>query len=197
MNSTHGRVFQTPFFFIDELPSERSGGLPHYRLTGPDSAIVMVFNELGEILLVRQFRPTLDETTLEFPAGSIEVGESPIQGATREVVEETGYEPKLFQLADYFHLMMNRTNIKDYLFCGVAIDQKPREPETGIDHEWVSRESLRDAALGGDYRQLAGLGILLLASEVLGVNVLSCSVDELLGKILLMLHQGNRGLPSG
>lgn len=187
MDATKKVAFRTPFFEVEELPPIRPEELPHYRLIGPDSAIVLVVNELGEVLLVRQFRPTLGETTLEFPAGAIDAGESPLQAAKREVLEETGYEAKLFQLGDYFHLMMNRTSIKDYLFCGVVGRQTPLRSEAGIEHEWVSRDFLRDAALQGGYRQLAGLGIVLLASQVLEIDVLSCSPDELWERIRLRL----------
>lgn len=117
---------------------------------------------------------------MEFPAGAIEPGEKPILAAQREVLEETGYRCKIFQLGDFFHLMMNRTGIKDYLFCGIAEAQEPSQPEEGVLHEWVSREYLMSATFDGGFRQLAGLGILQLASQQLGVDVLNVSVTKLL-----------------
>lgn len=174
-------AFETPFFSIERVEDLRQGEEPHYRLSGPDSVIVLVFNCEAKILVVHQFRPTLGETTMEFPAGAIEPGEEPIFAAEREVVEETGYQCKVFQLGDFFHLMMNRTGIKDYLFCGIAEAQEPSSPEEGIYHEWVSREDFLSAAFGGGYRQLAGLGILQLASQQLGIDVLNAPTATLLG----------------
>jgi len=44
-----------------------------------------------EILLQKQFRPPLDKTVIEIPAGLIDAGETVEQAAVRELKEETGY----------------------------------------------------------------------------------------------------------
>lgn len=124
---------------------------------------------------------------MEFPAGAIEPGEEPIFAAEREVLEETGYQCKLFQLGDFFHLMMNRTAIKDYLFCGIAEAQEPSHPEEDILHEWVSRDYFLSAAFDGGYRQLAGLGILQLASQHLGIDVLKAPAGKLIASLRMKL----------
>ena len=186
-------AFETPFFYIERLEMLPLGTEPHYRLSGPDSAIVLVFNHEAKILVVRQFRPTLGEITLELPAGAIERGEEPIVAAQREVQEETGYQSALFQLGGYFHLMMNRTNIRDYLFCGLAEEQEPALAEAGIDHEWLTREGFRSAAFDGRYRQLAGLGILQLASQQLGVDVLTAPAATLVERLREELLKNDRG----
>ena len=55
----------------------------------------------GKILLIRQFRPAVDDTILEIPAGGIEPGdESTLVCARRELVEETGYTSD-----DFSHLL--------------------------------------------------------------------------------------------
>lgn len=173
------KIVETPFFSLEELDSQQRGVIPYYRLSGPDSVIALVFNEEAEILIVTQFRPTLDEMTIEFPAGGIEPGEKPKSAARREVWEETGYRSELFQLGEYFHLMMNRTNIRDFLFCGIVEQQMPSAAEEGTSHAWVPREQLLSMALDGSYRQLAGLGILQLASQSLGIDVLTAPARHL------------------
>jgi ADP-ribose pyrophosphatase len=44
------------------------------------------------IVLVKQFRPSVNQVTLEFPAGKLEEGEEPVQCARREILEEAGFE---------------------------------------------------------------------------------------------------------
>ena len=56
----------------------------------PAAAVVAV-DEEGEILLVRQLRPAVDEVLLELPAGIVDPGEDPLTCARRELEEETGY----------------------------------------------------------------------------------------------------------
>ncbi|KAM7205232.1 NUDIX hydrolase domain-like protein [Rhypophila sp. PSN 637] len=43
------------------------------------------------IVLQKQYRPPLDKTVIEIPAGLSDPGESPVQTAIRELREETGY----------------------------------------------------------------------------------------------------------
>ncbi|HLW37344.1 MAG TPA: NUDIX hydrolase [Candidatus Eremiobacteraceae bacterium] len=47
--------------------------------------------EPRQIVLVRQFRPAIGQLLWEVPAGKLEPGEQPLQCATRELIEETGY----------------------------------------------------------------------------------------------------------
>lgn len=53
--------------------------------------IVATVRPVGEILLVRQYRPPVNALSLEFPAGLIDPGERPEDTALRELTEETGY----------------------------------------------------------------------------------------------------------
>lgn len=46
----------------------------------------------NEIILVEQYRHGIDSTTLELPAGLMELNEDPKDAAMRECLEETGYE---------------------------------------------------------------------------------------------------------
>lgn len=55
------------------------------------AAAIIPVREDGKIILVRQYRNALEEMTLEIPAGGLEPGEEPIECATRELEEETGF----------------------------------------------------------------------------------------------------------
>lgn len=58
-----------------------------------DYVSIVVINEDGQIPLVRQYRPALDDWTIELPGGLLERGESPEACAQRELLEETGLVP--------------------------------------------------------------------------------------------------------
>lgn len=53
-------------------------------------AIIPIFSD-NRIILVSQYRYAAGKTLLEIPAGTLEPGETPVNCAIRELIEETGY----------------------------------------------------------------------------------------------------------
>lgn len=61
--------------------------------------IILAMTEDGKVLFVEQYRPPVDKMVIEFPAGLIgdvqgKADESLINGAKRELLEETGYQAR-------------------------------------------------------------------------------------------------------
>ncbi len=56
------------------------------------AVIIATLKPDDKILLIRQYRPPLDNFVIEFPAGLIDPGENAAKAALRELREETGYE---------------------------------------------------------------------------------------------------------
>ena len=54
------------------------------------AAGVVVLDDLDRVLLVGQHRYSLDAYSWEIPEGGVAAGESPLDGARRELVEESG-----------------------------------------------------------------------------------------------------------
>ena len=130
--------------------------------------------------MVRQYRPNLEMHTLETPAGGVEAGESPLTAMKREIFEETGLRCPLLPVGDSFRLMMNRTNIKDYLFFGMFPEEtQSYSAEPGIEVRRVPRSELLQLALSGEYLQLATLGLLQLVGGVLCVDMWRSPYDAI------------------
>ncbi|ELC8371939.1 NUDIX hydrolase [Clostridium perfringens] len=55
-----------------------------------DGVMIIPITENDEFVLLKQFRPAINDYIYEFPAGLIDNGEDAIKAATRELFEETG-----------------------------------------------------------------------------------------------------------
>jgi ADP-ribose pyrophosphatase len=72
-------------------------GLPNGKHTireyivHPGACMVIPMRADGAVLMERQFRYPLHKTFIEFPAGKLDVGETILDCAKRELLEETGY----------------------------------------------------------------------------------------------------------
>jgi ADP-ribose pyrophosphatase len=73
------------------LPDGRLSELEMIR--HPGAAAVVVLDDGGHVLLVRQYRYATSGWLLEIPAGKLDGGELPEACAVREVEEETGLRP--------------------------------------------------------------------------------------------------------
>jgi ADP-ribose pyrophosphatase len=77
-------------------------------------------------LIILQYRPPVEATCVEFPAGLIDAGETPEQAAIRELKEETGYEGKVCDITPVLSNQPGMTNAThQVLECSPTIVSDP------------------------------------------------------------------------
>ncbi|MDA8205017.1 MAG: NUDIX hydrolase [Thermaerobacter sp.] len=100
----------------------------HEYLVLPDVCAVVAEVPAG-VVLVEQFRPALGRRILELPAGRLRRGEEPVQGARRELAEETGYQAGDMRLLARFFPSVGLSRHKVHLYHTV----NPAPGETNWD----------------------------------------------------------------
>src|SRR5207247_10176636 len=102
---------------------------PYAVVVNPDSVLVVPHVENGDTLLVRQWRHAWDASSWEVPAGTLTRGEDPMQGALRELEEETGFRAERLTSLGVAHGAAILTGTAHmYLADGLTESQQNREP---------------------------------------------------------------------
>lgn len=84
----------------------------------PGAATMVPIFPDERILVERQYRYPVGLTMIEMPAGKIDPGETPIQTARRELVEETGYEAAEWAFLTRLHPAIGfATEVMDVFLC--------------------------------------------------------------------------------
>ncbi len=95
-----GRIFRLEVDRV-RLPTGHTVDMEIVR--HPGSVVLLPIPEPGKIILIRQYRYTIDRWIWELPAGSLKPGENPDEAAARECEEEIGLAPgKVTRLRGYF-----------------------------------------------------------------------------------------------
>ena len=75
---------------VDEVRLAGGGSAVREVVDHRPAVVIVPIDDLGRVLMVRQYRYAVSETLLEAPAGIIEDGEEPSETAQRELQEEVG-----------------------------------------------------------------------------------------------------------
>ncbi len=115
------------------------------------SAVMMPVDEKKRILLVRQYRLAARRYLWELPAGTIDEGETALQTARRELVEETGYRAKKWQKIAEFFPSPGFLTEKMTIFLATELtagEASPMEDER-IETRWFGQRELDDMIRAG------------------------------------------------
>jgi 8-oxo-dGTP pyrophosphatase MutT (NUDIX family) len=93
----------------------------------------VVLDDNDQVLLVGQHRYTLDAYSWEIPEGGVPAGESPLDGARRELREETGVEADGWRELVRFHLSNSISDEGGVLFAARATSHGVPSPEPSED----------------------------------------------------------------
>jgi ADP-ribose pyrophosphatase len=81
-----------------------------------DAVAILPVRGDASCYLIRQFRFAVGDTIYEAPAGTINPGESPLDSAHRELIEETGFQAETFIPRGFIYTTPGFTDERIHLF---------------------------------------------------------------------------------
>ena len=153
----------------------------YHSIFTPDYVNVVGVTTDGYIPLVRQYRPALENFTLELPGGLLEENDTPESTAKQELLEETGFVatksmlPVLKAFTD-----TGRIENEIYGFFGCLPDSNNRTPqiEPGIECILTSRRELKEIIMNNKLSNALHVGIVLSAVMKIFAFLIVSSVNN-------------------
>jgi ADP-ribose pyrophosphatase len=105
---------------------------PYFYLTSPVDAVATIsLTQEGCIILTHQYRHPIRQVIYDLPAGHLEPGEDPIQGARREFEEETGFFPRHIEKLGYYNQFPGVLRAATNLFFATDLIKTSQQLEPG------------------------------------------------------------------
>ena len=100
---------------------------------------VVPIDDRDRVALVGQHRYTLDVMSWEIPEGGAPIGEDPLEGAMRELREETGLRAADWQLLGVYHTSNSVSDEEAFLFVATDLTEGTAQPEPSeeLQVRWV------------------------------------------------------------
>jgi 8-oxo-dGTP pyrophosphatase MutT (NUDIX family) len=123
-------------------------GVVHFENTAVG---VLVLDDQDRTVLVGQHRYTLDEVSWEIPEGGVPPGESALDGARRELREETGLEATTWVELAHLTLSNSITDERAVLFLatGLTHGEAAPEPSESLEVRWLPFSDVLAMTLDG------------------------------------------------
>ncbi|MFI9382501.1 NUDIX hydrolase [Kutzneria sp. NPDC052558] len=139
---THGsrRMYESPWVNVDLDDVEVPGGprFEHHVLRFPRASVGTVVVDNDRVLLLWRHRFAIDRWGWEIPAGWSDEGEDPVEAASREVLEETGYRVSAVELLTTYAPMAGISSqiYRVFVATGATLVGEPEAGEADR-VEWV------------------------------------------------------------
>ncbi|MBL1199816.1 MAG: NUDIX hydrolase [Nostoc sp. ZfuVER08] len=151
------------------LPNKSEGEWECIR--HPGGALAVPVTPEGKLVLVRQYRFAVQGRILEFPAGTLEYNEDPLETVKREIQEETGYSAEKWHKLGEFFLAPGYSDEIIYAFLAQDLQKletpPPQDGDEDIETVFFTPEQLEKAILDGELIDAKSISSFFLARPFL------------------------------
>lgn len=135
-----------------KLPNGHEG--EYGSIKHPGAALAVPITENNKVIILRQYRFSVSRYLLEFPAGTLEAGESPLISIQREIQEETGYSANKWNQLGVLVPAPGYADEEIHFFLARGLNKLDSIPEGDLDEDiqvlTIEPQKLDDLISGGE-----------------------------------------------
>lgn len=126
------------------LPNGRKAVREIVNYPGASAILPLLSND--KILLLRQYRASINDWIIEIPAGTLKPGEDPLECAKRELEEETGYKAKEWYKLLEIYASPGYSNEVIHIYLAKELIKSRKHPEETevLENVYLSLEEALD-----------------------------------------------------
>lgn len=138
----------------------------------PGAVAIAALTDDDCLILVKQYRKSVEKPLLEIPAGKIEINEEPKETGLRELIEETGYKANNMEYLFEFYTSPGFSNEKVYLFLATDLEEGESHPEDdeNIEIKKIKVKELMDMVIRGEINDSKTIIAIFYAEKYLNKN---------------------------
>ncbi|HKI10658.1 MAG TPA: NUDIX hydrolase [Candidatus Acidoferrum sp.] len=142
---------QNPYFSVvkKQLNSYDGSSNQYYFVEFPRPAVGVLVTRGTDVLLIRQYRPIVDEYVWAIPSGGVSQEETPAEAAARELEEETGFRATSLVPWMNCYASYGGSNQRFEIFwtSDAVENERGFDPAEVMSIRWFNRAELRDLIL--------------------------------------------------
>jgi 8-oxo-dGTP pyrophosphatase MutT (NUDIX family) len=159
-------LYQNPWFSVQKasIALSEQERRDFYAVHHERPAVGIVAMQQDKILLIKQYRYLIDRVVWAIPSGGVDVDETPLCAAQRELLEESGYRAKTIRELIRYNPTYGSSDqlfithlATDLEYVGMDDDQ-----DEVMDTGWFTREEIRQLIVSGEMPDGLSLVPLLL-----------------------------------
>ena len=172
MDAERERLVSTRLFSVEHrvYPSEDGDPIERDVVVHPGAVVVLPLLDRRRLVMIRNFRYTVQERLWELPAGTMDAGEAPLDTARRELEEETGYRAAAMRALTEFYTSPGILTERMHAFVATDLTWVGHQLEASerIEVETVALDEVRRRLIAGEFRDGKTIAVLGMYFAQLG-----------------------------